>query len=85
MGSGLGGSPVCGGFLSQTWLPPLRKGNESGRGVCGLCSRGSDEDEVSESVIVQRILSPLNQQASLAGDKPGGPQRVDSEAAELHN
>lgn len=51
VGSGLSGSPVWGGFLSETLLPSLRKGNESGTGVCGQCGFRSDVDVLSESAI----------------------------------
>lgn len=56
VGSGLGSSPGCGGFLSlsQTRLPSLRKGKESCRGVRGEVSGsgGSAGDEASGSDIL---------------------------------
>ena len=56
VGSGLGSSPGCGGFLSlsHTRLPSLRKGKESCRGVRGEVSGsgGSAGDEASGSDIL---------------------------------
>lgn len=56
VGSGLGSSPGCGGFLSlsQTRLPSLRKGKESCRGVRGEVSGsgGSAGEEASGSDIL---------------------------------
>lgn len=56
VGSGLGSSPGCGGFLSlsQTRLPSLRKGKESCRGVLGEVSgsEGSAGEEASGSDIL---------------------------------
>lgn len=56
VGSGLGSSPGCGGFLSlsQTRLPSLRKGKDSCRGVRGEVrgSGGSASEEASGSDIL---------------------------------
>lgn len=51
VGSGLGSSPGCGGFLSrsQSRLPSLRKGKESCRGARGDVS-GSDGSAADEAL-----------------------------------